>query len=91
MWLKVDEFKDLLRGWWQGSGGKGRVSFRLAIKMKVLKEKIKGWNRDVFGRLEVNKNLALQQVEFWDGVESERSLTEGETELKREAKETFKK
>ena len=59
--------------------------------MKVMKEKIKGWNRDVFGRLEVNKNLALQQVEFWDGVESERSLIEGETELKRKAKETFKK
>ena len=71
--------------------GRGRASFRLATKMKVLKEKIKGWNRDVFGRLEVNKNLALQQVEFWDGVESERSLTEGETKLKREAKEVFKK
>ncbi|RVX01665.1 Transposon TX1 uncharacterized 149 kDa protein [Vitis vinifera] len=63
MWLKVDGFKELLRG----------------------------WNRDVFGRLEVNKNLALQQVEFWDGVESERSLTEGETELKKEAKDVFKK
>ncbi|RVW27912.1 hypothetical protein CK203_084953 [Vitis vinifera] len=50
-----------------GGGGRGRASFRLATKMKVLKEKIKGWNRDVFGRLEVNKNLALQQVEFWDG------------------------
>ena len=41
MWLKVDGFKDLLRGWWQGSGGRGRVSFRLATNMKVLKEKIK--------------------------------------------------
>ena len=56
MWLKVDEFKDLLRGWWQEAGGRGRASFRLATKMKVLKDKIKGWNRDVFGRLEVNKN-----------------------------------
>ena len=91
MWLKVDGFKDLLRGWWQGSGGRGRANFRLATKLKVIKEKIKGWNRDVFGRLKVNKNSALQQVAFWDGVESERSLTEGETELKREAKETFKK
>ena len=59
--------------------------------MKVMKKKIKEWNRDVFDRLEVNKNLALQQVAFWDGVESEKSLTESETELKREAKETFKK
>ena len=48
-----------------------------------MKEKIKGWNRDMFGGLEVNKISALQQVEFWDRVESERSLSEGETELKK--------
>ena len=45
----------------------------------------------MFGRLEVNKNLALQQVEFWDRMESDRSLTERETELKTEAKDVFKK
>ncbi|RVX21567.1 hypothetical protein CK203_002085 [Vitis vinifera] len=28
---------------------------------------------EVFGRLEVNKNSAFQQAEYWDGVESERS------------------
>ena len=91
MWLKVDGFKDLLQGWWQESGVSGKASFRLASKLKVLKQKITDWNRDVFGRLEVNKNLALQQVEFWDRVESERSLSENETEMKKEAKETFKK
>ncbi|RVX04286.1 Protein SDA1-like [Vitis vinifera] len=41
MWLKVDGFKDLLRDWWQGAGRRGRASFRLTAKMKVLKEKIK--------------------------------------------------
>ena len=45
----------------------------------------------MFGRLEINKSSALQQVEFWDGVECERGPPEGETELKNEAKETFKK
>ncbi|RVW29925.1 LINE-1 retrotransposable element ORF2 protein [Vitis vinifera] len=90
MWLKVEGFKDLLRGWWQEAGGRGRASFRVASKLKFLKDKIKSWNRDVFGRLEVNKNLALQQVEFWDRVESDRSLTERESELKTEAKEAFK-
>ncbi|RVW57235.1 hypothetical protein CK203_099693 [Vitis vinifera] len=83
MWLKVDGFKDLLREWWQGFEVRGMVSFKLATKMKELKQKIKVWNREVFGRLEVNKNSALQQVEYWDGVESERSLSEGETELKK--------
>ncbi|KAJ9685070.1 hypothetical protein PVL29_017197 [Vitis rotundifolia] len=91
MWLKTDGFKELLRDWWQGAGGSGRASFRLASKLKAMKEKIKAWNRDVFGRLEVNKSSALQQVEFWDRVEDERGLTVGETELKNEAKENFKK
>ena len=91
MWLKADGFTDLLRGWWQGVEVRGRASVRLATKMKVLKQKIKVWNREVFGRQEANKNSALQQVEFWDGVERERSLSEGETELKKEAKDSFKK
>ena len=45
----------------------------------------------MFGRLEVNKNSALQQVEYWNRVKSEMSLSEGEIELKKEAKETYKK
>ncbi|RVW49728.1 hypothetical protein CK203_070052 [Vitis vinifera] len=91
MWLKVVGFKNLLWGWWQETVVRGNASFRLASKSKELKKKIKVWNRDVFGRLEVNKNLALNQVEHWDGVESERILSERETELKKEAKETYQK
>ncbi|XP_019074375.1 uncharacterized protein LOC109122301 [Vitis vinifera] len=89
MWLKVDGFIDLLRGWWQGIEVRGRASFRLAYKMKVLKHNIKVWNREVFGRLEVNKNSALQQLEYWDGVESERTLTLAEAEQKKQAKDAF--
>ncbi|RVW81853.1 putative mitochondrial protein [Vitis vinifera] len=46
---------------------------------------------EVFGRLEVNKNAALQHLEYWDGVESERSLSITETEQKKEAKDAFYK
>ena len=70
---------------------RGSASFRLAVKMKVIKQNLKVWNREVFGRLDCNKCLALQQVDFWDRVESERSLTVEETELKKEAKESYKK
>ncbi|RVW82040.1 hypothetical protein CK203_049062 [Vitis vinifera] len=82
-----DHFPIMLEG---GGLRRGPSPFRLATKLKELKQRIKDWNRDVFGRLEVNKKSALQQVEFWDGVESERSLSERETELKKEVKETYK-
>ncbi|RVW99255.1 putative ribonuclease H protein [Vitis vinifera] len=59
--------------------------------MKVVKQNIKVWNREVFGRVEVNKNSALQQLEHWDGVESERRLSMAEAEQKKEAKDAFYK
>ena len=43
---------------------KGSANFRLAAKLKELKQNIKSWNRDVFRRLECNKISALQQVDF---------------------------
>ena len=43
---------------------RGSANFRLAAKLKELKQNIKSWNRDVFGRLECNKISALQQVDF---------------------------
>ena len=45
----------------------------------------------MFGRLECNKSAALQQVEYWDQVESERRLTEEEISIKKEAKEGYAK
>ncbi|RVX11583.1 hypothetical protein CK203_015814 [Vitis vinifera] len=68
MWFKVKGFKDLLRSWWQVVV-RSSASFRLAAKMKELKQELKVWNRDVFGRLECNKALALQQVEVWDQLD----------------------
>ncbi|KAJ9685002.1 hypothetical protein PVL29_017148 [Vitis rotundifolia] len=91
MWFKVEGFKDLIRGWWQGISVSGRASYKLATKLKVLKQNLKIWNKDVFGRLEDNKSAAIQQVEYWDQVESERRLTEEEISMKKEAKEGYAK
>ena len=60
MWLKVEGFKDLVHSWWQGIDVRGSASYKLAIKMKEIKQKLKVWNREVFGKLECNKSTALQ-------------------------------
>ena len=91
MWLKEEGFKDLIRNWWQGIEVTGRASYRLVVKMKELKQNLKVWNRDVFERLESNKASALRQVDYWDLVESERSMTKEETVSKKEAKEWYTK
>ncbi|RVW21265.1 LINE-1 reverse transcriptase-like [Vitis vinifera] len=91
MWLRVEGFKDLLRSWWQGMVVSGRASYKLATKLKGMKQKLKTWNREVFGNLESNKLAALQQVDYWDQVESERRLSEEEFARKKEAKEGYAK
>ncbi|RVW53705.1 Dolichol-phosphate mannose synthase subunit 3 [Vitis vinifera] len=84
-------FKDLIRNWWRGIEVSGSASFRLFAKLKELKQKLKVWNREVFGNLECNKEAALQQVEYWDRVEGERSLIVEELACKKEAKEGYAK
>ena len=56
LWLKVECFQDLLGGWWQGVNVHGIASFSLSRKLKEIKSLIKAWNKDSFGRLEINKN-----------------------------------
>ncbi|RVW25011.1 hypothetical protein CK203_114201 [Vitis vinifera] len=67
---------------------KGSASYRLAAKMKEIKKKLKVWNREVFGRLECNKSSALQQIDFWDQVESEEKLDCGENRIKKRRRGT---
>ncbi|RVX23818.1 hypothetical protein CK203_000160 [Vitis vinifera] len=86
-----DHFPILLMG---GGLRRGPTPFRFEnmwLKVDGFKGLLREWWQgiEVFGRLEVNKNSALQQVEYWDGVESERCLSLAETEQKKEAKEPF--
>ncbi|RVW91098.1 hypothetical protein CK203_039968 [Vitis vinifera] len=83
-----DHFPVLLEG---GGLRRGSASFRLATKLKEIKQRLKVWNKEVFGNLGCNKAAALQQVEFWDLVERDRILSMEEMELKKEAKENYKK
>ena len=89
-WLKVEGFKELLKFWWQSLSFNGSFSFVLASKLKALKAFLKAWNKDVFGRMEVSKNKALQKVSFWDDLEKERPLSLEDFEERNLAKEDFK-
>ena len=50
----------LVHSWWQGIDVRGSASYKLATKMKEIKQKLKVWNREVFGKMECNKSSALQ-------------------------------
>ncbi|RVW71963.1 LINE-1 reverse transcriptase-like [Vitis vinifera] len=87
--------RDWIVSWYPRGGGmsRGPSPFRFEnmwLKVDGFKELLREWWQE--GKeVEVNKSLALQQIEFWDRVESGRDLSERETNMKNEAKENFKK
>ena len=91
MWLKVEGFKELLKAWWEGDSNNGSTSFILAKKLKVVKSKLKEWNREVFGMVEYRKNLALDQLQFWDAKEKTNRLSLEKMDARRETREEYKK
>ncbi|RVX21823.1 hypothetical protein CK203_001667 [Vitis vinifera] len=68
-------------------GEGGSSSCILATKLKALKGILKTWNKEVFGKVEVNKRLALQQINFWDTQERSRALSMEEREARKEVKD----
>ncbi|RVW43416.1 Transposon TX1 uncharacterized 149 kDa protein [Vitis vinifera] len=91
MWLKAEGVKDLLKLWWEEGSFSGSASFILAEKLKFMKVKLKEWNRNSFGRVEYRKNMALEQMEYWDAKEKTSRLSLEELEARNEAKEEYKK
>ena len=63
MWLKVEGFQDKLKGWWQGLSFQGSASYILSRKLKEIKNLLKTWNRDCFGRLDLNKKIGPRSGE----------------------------
>ena len=63
MWLKVDGFKELVSNWWQSTELFCVGSYILMEKIKSFKQRIKSWNKVVFGRVEERKKESLKKVE----------------------------
>ncbi|PHT34337.1 hypothetical protein CQW23_26137 [Capsicum baccatum] len=45
MWLRVDDFKDGVAGWWSNYAMEGMLSFWLAKKLRLFKKDLREWNK----------------------------------------------
>ena len=91
MLIKEEGFKDLIKVWWQSFEFRGTSNYVPMEKLKAIKNLLKTWNKDVFGRVEENKKSALTKVAAWEAIESERPLSPEELETRLTAMEDFKK
>lgn len=77
-WLQTEGFKEKVKEWWESFRVTGRPDYILAIKLKMLKGKLKEWNLANYGNLERKKTDILGRIAQLDLLQEQRSLTDDE-------------
>ena len=91
MWLEFEDFLDLIKQWWGEAQLTGFASYIVANKLKLVKEKLKKWNRVVFGDIKTQKYNMLGIINSLDVKEESSGLTSVEIQQRRDAKEDWAK
>lgn len=69
MWLLHPGFVELVKGWWEGFDVSGPLGQRFRLKLKGLRDVLKGWNKEVFGDIEKKKKSCLDVIQRLDRKE----------------------
>lgn len=72
----------MVNGWWSSFDVTGAPDYILAVKLKMLKGKLKEWNLNNYGSLENRKTEILNEVQNLDRSQEQRNLTKDELVLK---------
>ncbi|MCI00463.1 hypothetical protein A2U01_0021482, partial [Trifolium medium] len=67
-WLEHAEFNHLVENLWVTLPSKGKKAFVLKEKLKRLKEELKGWNKEVFGVLDMNIESTVKELNEVEGL-----------------------
>ena len=73
-WLESEGFSDLIKAWWEEVQVPGFASFIVVIKLKYIKERLKIWNREVFGDIKIQKHKILGMINSLDMKEESLAL-----------------
>ncbi|GLT95878.1 hypothetical protein SLE2022_135350 [Rubroshorea leprosula] len=78
VWQQHPEFKKVVEGKWKEIVVDGFAGYRCLQKLKMLKKFLKGWNKEVFGDIEVQFQAAMDKVTQMDMRNEEADLEGGE-------------
>lgn len=87
MWFQHKSFRPSLLSWWNQIHTQGWAAYRFQQKLLFIKQKLKTWNREVFGSIPQQKQILSQQIDHLDHKESEVGLSEEELRQRNELKE----
>lgn len=76
MWLEDKELPKLMKEWWDNLTFTGNPGFIFCKKLMAIKEYLKRWNKDCFGRVDQVMQDLLVNIKNMDGKEAEGTTTE---------------
>lgn len=91
MWFMENGFLQLLEDWWLSFCFVGTPSTVLWLKLQALKEKLKVWNKEVFGRIDTQLKNILSEIQTLDGLNEDNILSEEERNVHLQYKADFEK
>lgn len=80
MWLQQEGFINMINEWQQGYSVGGSPDYILSQKLKNLKD-ISKWNKEVFSKLDMRRNKALEWLKFSEQITEGRTPTLDERQI----------
>ncbi|GKV01451.1 hypothetical protein SLEP1_g14002 [Rubroshorea leprosula] len=77
-WQQHSDFKGFVEDKWKTLQIEGWAAFKCKQKLKLLKDECKGWNRGVFGNVEIQLETLLKHIERLDKKSEAEELSENE-------------
>ena len=71
MWLSHSAFIPFVKEVWDNAEVQGWEGFKFMRKLKSLKDKLKVWNREVFGDIQIKKDEILKEIKTLDRLDME--------------------
>lgn len=81
MWLLHPGFKNLVADWWSSFEVKCPPGQRFCLKLKLLRDRLRWWNREVFRNVERRKDSILNEINLLDAKEEIEGLLEEKRSL----------
>lgn len=89
MWLLQPGFVEMIRNWWGELEVWGPSGQRFRLKLKGIKDKLRRWNKEVFGNIESRKAVCLEETLRWDKKEEIEDLVEEKSLARKESRSEF--
>ncbi|GAU50433.1 hypothetical protein TSUD_134890, partial [Trifolium subterraneum] len=67
-WINHPEFNDFVESAWKSYDVRGKKAFVLKEKLKLLRESLKKWNKEVFGYLDLNIEKIVTDINKFEGL-----------------------